>query len=65
MEPWNRNRVTIPKLPPPPRSPHISSASTLSSTHDRTVGGDKFGGQQVVRRETEPPGQPADPAAEG
>ena len=65
---WQRNvnEVTTPKLPPPPRSAQNRSGCEFSlAVTKRAVGEHDVGGQQVVDREAEAPGQVADAAAEG
>jgi hypothetical protein len=62
----NRNEVTTPKLPPPPRS--AQNRSGCSSADARTMlalGGDHLGGEQVVDGEPVLAHEPADAAAEG
>ena len=63
---WNRNEVTTPKLPPPPRIAQKRSVFSLSlAVTKRAVGQDDIGFQQVVDRQTELAGEVADAAAEG
>ncbi len=46
---WNRNEVTTPKFPPPPRiAQNRSLFSSRAGHHEPAVGEDHVGGQQVV-----------------
>ena len=59
------NAVTMPKLPPPPRSPQNRSGfSSSDARHDAPVGGDDLGLDQVVADEAELALEPAAAAAE-
>ena len=59
------NAVTMPKLPPPPRSPQNRSAfSLLGCVHHAAVGGHDLGLDEVVAHETELALEPAAAAAE-
>ena len=55
----------MPKLPPPPRSPHSSSGSVAGvDAQAFAVGGDQVGGPQVVDGQPVPAHQMPEPAAE-
>ena len=46
------NDVTIPKFPPPPRSPqNRSGCSVVTRGQQLAIGGDHIGGEQVVAGE--------------
>ena len=61
----NSRFVTIPKLPPPPRTPHSSSGfSSALACDELAVGRDDVDGAQVVERQAETPSDAAEPAAE-
>ena len=47
----NSNEVTMPKLPPPPRSPQNRSAFDSGLAVTSAVGGDDVGREQVVERQ--------------
>ena len=63
---WKVNRVTTPRLPPPPRSAQNRSGwRSRLAVRTCAVGADDLGLDQVVGRPAEPAGQVAEAAAEG
>ena len=57
--------MTIPKLPPPPRTPQKSSLFSSSlAVHELTIRRDEVDGEQGVDREPELPHEVADPPAQ-
>ena len=58
------NRVTTPKLPPPPRGPTGAPVRAPRRAHDRALGGD-HSAAAVVAGQAVQPGEPADATTQG
>ena len=55
----------MPKLPPPPRSARTGRGARMRTPDDAALGGDHFGGEQVVDREPVFAHEPADTTTNG